>query len=71
MKIEEMNSIPIPLDGIDPPAEIPETKYINVNGREEHEAILRDSKRCEELGLDQMFEVMVYLKRWGGWLNEN
>ena len=57
-------------EGIDPPAHLPERKVINVNGREEHEAILKDAAKCEELGLDQMFEVIIYLKRWGGWLND-
>jgi len=56
--------------GIDPPAEIPETKWINVQGREEHEAIIKDAAWCEELGLDQIYETLVYLKRWGGWLGE-
>lgn len=46
------------------------TKWINVKGREEHEELLRDAEKCAELGLDQYYEVMVYLKRWGGWLNE-
>ena len=54
--------------GIDPPAELPETKWINVRGRAEHEAIIRDAAWCKELGLDQYYETMVYLKRWGGWL---
>jgi len=56
--------------GIDPPSELPPIKYINVNGREEHEAILKDSVKCAELGVDQFYETMIYLKRWGGWLNE-
>lgn len=58
------------LEGEDPPAEFPPTKWINVNGREEHEAILRDPKRCQELGLDIAYEPIVYLHRWGGWLIE-
>lgn len=64
---------PIPLDsfgGIDPPAHLPETKWINVKGREEHEAMLRDTEKMISLGLDPYYEVMVYLKRWGGWLHE-
>lgn len=55
--------------GIDPPAHIPETKWINVNGREEHEAMLRDTDKMHELGLDPVYEKIVYLKRWGSWLN--
>lgn len=55
--------------GIDPPPEIPTVRYIDIKGREEHEAIIKDAKKCCELGVDQMYEVMVYLKRWGGWLN--
>ena len=58
-------------DGIDPPAHLPETKYINVRGREEHEAVLKDRTLCEELGLDQIYETLVYLQRWGGWLGED
>lgn len=56
--------------GIDPPAELPETRYINVRGREEHEAVIKDTALCKELGLDQLYEAMVYLKRWGSWLGE-
>jgi hypothetical protein len=55
-------------EGIDPPAQIMETEFINVNGRAEHEALLKDPKKCEELGLDHYYETMVYLERWGGWL---
>lgn len=62
--------IPIDHDGMDPPPEIPKTNWINVRGREEHEAILKDAAKCQELGLDQYFETMVYLRRWGGWLEE-
>jgi len=47
-----------------------ETKYIDIRGRKEHEAIIKDAKKCEELGLDQYYETIVYLKRWGGWLND-
>jgi hypothetical protein len=48
----------------------PETKWINVRGREEHEAVIKDTALCEELGLDQIYETMVYLRRWGSWLGE-
>jgi len=62
---------PVPLgDGIDPPAEIPERIWVNVQGREEHEAIIKDGQKCKELGVCQAFEVMQYLNRWGGWLND-
>lgn len=57
-------------EGIDPPAEMIETKYVNVKGRKEHEAILKDAKKCEELGLDQYYETIVYLNRWGNWLKD-
>lgn len=57
-------------EGIDPPATQPPIKWINVNGRKEHEALLKDKAKCKELGVDQIFEVLQYLKRWGGWLNE-
>lgn len=55
---------------VDPPSFKPETKWINVNGREEHEAVIRDAGKCKELGVDQAYEVMVYLHRWGGWLKD-
>ncbi len=55
--------------GIDPPAQQLTHRTVNVRGRKEHEAFLRDPKKCAEHGLDHTFEVMVYLKRWGGWLD--
>ena len=58
------------INGIDPPSELPPTKWVNVKGREEHESILKDEKKMLELGLDPYFEIMVYLKRWGGWLKD-
>ena len=65
-----MQAEPLPLsEGIDPPANLPERVVINVNGREEHEAVIKDGARCKELGIDQLYETMVYLNRWGGWLN--
>ena len=53
-----------------PPAQALERRHIDVRGREEHEAFLKDPQKCKELGLDIMYERMVYLKRWGGWLND-
>jgi hypothetical protein len=41
-----------------------------VHGRQEHEAILRDAAKCKELGVDQIYEIVVYLKRWGSWLGQ-
>ncbi len=73
MKFSYLNPKLKPLDdfgGIDPPAEKIEPKWINVNGREEHEAMLKDEEKMLSLGLDPVFERMVYLKRWGGWLKE-
>lgn len=65
-----MQAEPIPLsEGVDPPAHLPERIVVNVNGREEHEAVIRDAAKCKELGIDQLYETMVYLNRWGGWLN--
>jgi hypothetical protein len=61
--------IPLSNDSINPPPEIPETKWINVRGREEHEAILRDIDKMWSLGLNPTYEKMVYLRRWGSWLN--
>lgn len=59
----------IPLhDNVNPPSEMIPTKWVNIKGRKEHEAIIKDAKKCEELGLDQHYEIMVYLKRWGNWL---
>lgn len=55
-------------DGEDPPAHLPERRVVNVNGRVEHEAILKDAAKCAELGLDQVYETIVYLNRWGSWL---
>lgn len=46
----------------------PKIKWVNVRGRKEHESLLRDPERCKELGLDIEFETMVYLRRWGNWL---
>lgn len=45
-----------------------ERKTIDVHGRKEHETIIKDKVKCEQLGLDQYYEVIVYLKRWGDWL---
>ena len=56
-------------DGIDPPSERLESRQIDVHGREEHEAMLRDTDKMLSLGLDPIYEKIVYLKRWGGWLN--
>jgi hypothetical protein len=58
------------IEGQEPPKGRPETRYVNVRGRIEHEAIISDAAWCKELGLDQTYEIMVYLKRWGSWLNE-
>lgn len=55
---------------IDPSAEKLEPKWINVAGREEHEAILKDPEKMVSLGLDPFYEIMVYLQRWGGWLED-
>jgi len=48
--------------------QLPEVKWVNVRGRVEHEAIIRDAEWCKDLGLDQAYEIMIYLKRWGSWL---
>ena len=57
-------------DGISTPPEMIPVTYLNVNGREEHESLLKDAQKCSELGLDIFYETMVYIRRWGGWLNE-
>lgn len=63
-----MTDEPIPLEnsGIQP-----ERKTININGRFEHEEWLKNPQKMIEYGLDPYFETMVYLKRWGGWLDES
>lgn len=63
---------PIPLgNDLDcPQAELPPVIYVNVKGRKEHEALLKDGEKCKEHGLDQMYETIVYLKRWGCWLED-
>lgn len=67
----DCNCIPLGNEGIDPPSDkLPEPTWINVNGRAEHEALLKDAVKMESLGLDPHFELMVYLKRWGGFLHE-
>lgn len=66
-----MNDETTPLcEGIDPPAERLEPIWVNVQGREEHEAMLRDTEKMISLGLDPYFETMVYLQRWGGWIKD-
>lgn len=65
----KMEILPADFDG---PTPVPSgRKTINIRGRKEHEAILKDAKKCEELGLDRAYETMIYLKRWGGWLDGN
>jgi hypothetical protein len=57
-------------EGINTPEKLPERKHINVRGRIEHEAIIKDAAWCKELGIDQAYETMKYLKRWGEWLGQ-
>jgi len=66
----QINLIPL-CEGEDPPAQMLTRKTHNVNGRVEHEAILKSAYKCAELGVDQMYETLIYLKRWGGWLANN
>lgn len=47
-----------------------EVKYVNIRGRFEHEALIKDKDWCKELGLDQEYEIAAYLRRWGSWLSE-
>ena len=56
-------------DGLDPPAEQIPVRWVNVYGRKEHEALIKDTAKCKELGLDHVYETIVYLKRWGNWLS--
>lgn len=52
----------------------PQTKlsdqWIKSRKREDHEDLLRDPQKCESLGLDRLYEIIVYLKRWGCWLGK-
>ena len=57
-------------EGKVPPADIPPIKWVNVRGREEHEAVIKDAALCKELGLDQVYEIVAYMKRWGTWLSK-
>lgn len=50
-------------DEIDPPLLEIERVFVNVKGREEHEAIIKDAIKCEGLGLDQIYETIVYPKK--------
>jgi len=65
----DLNPPVVNFGGLDPPAELPATRCIDVHGRVEHEAMLRDSDKMWSLGLDPAYEKMVYLRRWGSWLN--
>lgn len=60
-----------PRVGIDPPAHLPQRRTIDVRGRKEHEEWLKNPQKMREYGLDPYFETMIYLKRWGGWLDES
>ena len=74
MKFTHLNAKLKPLnefEGFDPPAEKLKRRWIDVRGREEHEAMLKDEEKMLSLGLDPVYERIVYLKRWEGWLNEN
>jgi len=71
MKIyQHLNTEPTPLidEGGLPPS-LPQRKTIDVRGRREHEAFLKDPNKCAEHGLDIVYETMIYLKRWGAWLD--
>ena|ERR1700752_3721811 len=72
MRFSHLNAKIKPLDdtAIDPPSEKPQTKWIDVKGRKEHEALLMDEEKMISLGLDPMYEKIVYLKRWEGWLKD-
>lgn len=56
--------------GINPPPNPLERKHINVKGRKEHEEWLRNPQKMREHGLDPVYETLIYLKRWGGYLDE-
>ncbi len=64
-----MNTTPLS-EGDRPACDSMKRKSIDVVGRKEHEAWLKDPKKCAEYGLDLHYETMIYLKRWGGWLKD-
>jgi hypothetical protein len=63
------NAILKPLDAEHAPAHELPVRYVDVNGREEHEAMLRDVPKMQSLGLDPLYERVIYLRRWGSWIN--
>lgn len=67
MKKEDLITL---CNGEDPPEEQLQCRHIDVRGRKEHEAMLRNPEKCKELGLDIYYETVVYLNRWGGWLKD-
>jgi hypothetical protein len=58
------------LNAVDKTSKRGAIKWVNVRGRDEHEAVLLDKDLCQSLGLDQAYEIMRYLKRWGAFLSE-
>ena len=60
--------LPLPDDSDVSMQQIP-VIWIQIKGRKEHESIVKDANKCNELGLDQVYETIVYLKKWGGWLS--
>jgi hypothetical protein len=67
---DELEPFPLSNEEVDLLLEQNLAKYINVKGREEHEALLNDYPKMIELGLDPYYERIVYLNRWGGYLND-
>lgn len=63
-------TVPV-FEGENCPEKHKDVKTINIRGRLEHEAVIKDAALCKELGLDQAYETMMYLKRWGCWLSDN
>ena len=57
------------LEGLTPPDSALECSYHLVNGRQEHEDLLRNPKLCKELGLDLFFERTVFYHQYGVWIS--
>lgn len=51
------------VEGVNPGKDpVPEAKWMYVT-HEDHMRLLKDPKRCEELGLDWVYETLVYAHR--------
>lgn len=69
----DMNTKIIPIqDGVNMHQnKISQKKINNFMSRESHEDLVKNTFKCKELGLDQHYEIMMYLKKWGNWLQKS